>query len=379
MKIIAAILIACLAAGCISYAQVGINSDNSTPDNSAMLDVKSANRGLLPPRMTFEQRNAISSPANGLLVVCTNCNSDGTDILSIFLGGVWQNVTGICDTPVSPAEGIHVQSNTQIIWNWNTVPIATGYEWSPSVFPANIVATNTSNTEIGLAQGLCYTRYVWALNGCGYSDWTKLTGQALTCGSSFGVMHIAGPVAPETKTVTYGTVTNIPGEPSKCWINRNLGATQRPNSVDDNSEASAGWYWQFNRTQGYKHSGTALTPAWNTANINQNSDWESVNDPCSLLLGVAWRIPAQSEWYNVISAGGWTNWNGPWSSGLQMHAAGDLVYSTGSLENRGSAGFYWGITQTNATTGVYLNFNSAFSTMASNSKRYGFPLRCVRN
>jgi len=37
------------------FAQVGINIDNSAPDNSAMLDVKSTNRGLLPPRMTATQ------------------------------------------------------------------------------------------------------------------------------------------------------------------------------------------------------------------------------------------------------------------------------------------------------------------------------------
>ena len=32
------------------------------------------------------------------------------------------------------------------------------------------------------------------------------------------------------KTVAYGTVTNIPGEPSKCWITSNLGSDHRGNS-----------------------------------------------------------------------------------------------------------------------------------------------------
>lgn len=32
---------------------VGINADGSAPDNSAMLDVKSSSKGLLPPRMTL--------------------------------------------------------------------------------------------------------------------------------------------------------------------------------------------------------------------------------------------------------------------------------------------------------------------------------------
>lgn len=53
---------------------VGINTDASTPDNSAMLDVKSTEKGMLIPRMTAAQRDLIASPATGLLVYQT----DGT-------------------------------------------------------------------------------------------------------------------------------------------------------------------------------------------------------------------------------------------------------------------------------------------------------------
>ncbi|MBK6346535.1 MAG: tail fiber domain-containing protein [Bacteroidales bacterium] len=53
-------------------AQVAINTDGSTPDNSAMLDVKSTSQGLLIPRMTLAQRNAIASPANGLMIYQTD-------------------------------------------------------------------------------------------------------------------------------------------------------------------------------------------------------------------------------------------------------------------------------------------------------------------
>jgi hypothetical protein len=55
-------------------AQVAINSDGTAPDNSAMLDVKSTTAGMLVPRMTTIQRNAIASPAPGLLVFCTDNN-----------------------------------------------------------------------------------------------------------------------------------------------------------------------------------------------------------------------------------------------------------------------------------------------------------------
>ncbi len=54
-----------------SQGQVAINTDGSVPDSSSMLDVKSAEKGLLAPRMTQAQISAISNPANGLLVFCT--------------------------------------------------------------------------------------------------------------------------------------------------------------------------------------------------------------------------------------------------------------------------------------------------------------------
>jgi trimeric autotransporter adhesin len=59
--------------GCLSAnAQVAINTDGSLPDNSAMLDIKSTAKGLLSPRMTQSQRNAITTPAAGLMIYQTD-------------------------------------------------------------------------------------------------------------------------------------------------------------------------------------------------------------------------------------------------------------------------------------------------------------------
>jgi hypothetical protein len=59
-----------------NFAQgVAINTDNSGPDASAMLDVKSTTKGLLIPSMTTTQRNAIVSPAEGLIVYNTSTNA----------------------------------------------------------------------------------------------------------------------------------------------------------------------------------------------------------------------------------------------------------------------------------------------------------------
>ena len=57
------------------FAQVGINADGSDPDNSAMLDVKSSEKGFLPPRMTTTEMFAVASPAAGLMVYNTTLNT----------------------------------------------------------------------------------------------------------------------------------------------------------------------------------------------------------------------------------------------------------------------------------------------------------------
>ena len=63
------------------------------------------------------------------------------------------------------------------------------------------------------------------------------------CGDNLTVNHlVTNGVAPVDKTVTYGTVTGIPGEPTKCWITSNLGSDHQANAVDDATEESAGWY-----------------------------------------------------------------------------------------------------------------------------------------
>ena len=73
-----------LLAGISVFAQMCINADNSAPDNSAMLDVKSTSKGFLPPRMTTTQRDLISSPATGLTIYNITNNRNET-----YNGSTW--------------------------------------------------------------------------------------------------------------------------------------------------------------------------------------------------------------------------------------------------------------------------------------------------
>ena len=73
-------------------AQVGIGTQ--TPNASAVLDITSTERGFLLPRMTTVQRDAIASPANGLLIYNTTTNRLEVFIIS---GSVfsWMGLVGI--------------------------------------------------------------------------------------------------------------------------------------------------------------------------------------------------------------------------------------------------------------------------------------------
>ncbi len=60
----------------LSLAQnIGINSTGATPDSSAMLDITSADKGILIPRMDSTSRGNIPNPAKGLMVFDSTYNS----------------------------------------------------------------------------------------------------------------------------------------------------------------------------------------------------------------------------------------------------------------------------------------------------------------
>ena len=75
-----------------TYAQVGVGT--TTPDASSALDITSTTKGLLIPRMTAAQRDAISSPAIGLMIYQT----DGTVGFYYYNGSSWAEVAATSKT-----------------------------------------------------------------------------------------------------------------------------------------------------------------------------------------------------------------------------------------------------------------------------------------
>jgi len=71
---------------CARAQNVGIGT--TSPAASAALDITSATKGFLPPRMTAAQRIVISTPAEGLLIYQT----DGSKGYYYFISGAWTSL-----------------------------------------------------------------------------------------------------------------------------------------------------------------------------------------------------------------------------------------------------------------------------------------------
>lgn len=69
-------------------AQVKIGDNPNTINAASMLEIESTNKGLLIPRMTTSQRNAIVTPPNGLQIFNTT-----TNLLNIYRVSQWVEAT----------------------------------------------------------------------------------------------------------------------------------------------------------------------------------------------------------------------------------------------------------------------------------------------
>ena len=216
-----------------TFGQVGINT--ATPDTSAALDIPSTTGGLLIPRMTNAERQAISNPAEGLMVYVTDFVGGA---LMIFDGTEWSVLalkTQI-KRPDAPTIGTATAGNGQATIYF-TAPLSNGgspiTSYTATSNPGGIIGTvNQSGSGSITVTGLlnidsAYTFTVTATNTLGTSvasaPSNAVTPEILTVGDYYqgGVVFYlfiegdTGYVAGEA----HGLIASIADQGGKRWFN----------------------------------------------------------------------------------------------------------------------------------------------------------------
>src|SRR5690348_6900722 len=180
-----------------SSGSAGIGT--TSPNASALLEVKSTKKGVLIPRMTNTQRNAIASPAQGLLIFQTDkgagfyyYNGGWHALSSATTGFAKTNLSNLASTTSINANLLPSKNNLRNLGsktkNWKK-----GY-FKDTVFAKTLMAVDSTYTGVR-AYGGSYGVYATSQNNYGVyasSGYTGVYGYGTSYGlhgssSSYGV------------------------------------------------------------------------------------------------------------------------------------------------------------------------------------------------
>ncbi|MEY4211581.1 MAG: hypothetical protein RLZ92_1962 [Pseudomonadota bacterium] len=213
-----------------AISQVGIGTNSPSPN--AILDISSTSKGLLPPRMSIGDRDAISNPPAGLLIFNTS-----TRTIQVFDGNSWTSLSPVQKHYVGESYGggivFYVYDNGQHGLIAATADQSGNTPWSPtltSITTSTAIGSGLSNTQAIIAdQGnnssyaakIC-ADYSVTVNGITYDDWylpseselVLLYNQSATVGG-----FVYGYYWSSTQASTNYARAYILPEPCNCWCN----------------------------------------------------------------------------------------------------------------------------------------------------------------
>jgi hypothetical protein len=122
------VMMAVIAPGSAVFPQgIGVNPSGASPHPSSGLDVDFTDKGMLVPRLSDAERNALSNPAEGLLIFNTT-----TKCFNVFAYSIWMELCPDCINPPAPVagnSGAVCEADTLFLYA-SSVPGAVSYYWT---------------------------------------------------------------------------------------------------------------------------------------------------------------------------------------------------------------------------------------------------------
>jgi PKD repeat protein len=194
----------------LSAQGVLISNTSGTPDTSAALEIRSTQKGLLIPRMTTAQRNAIPSPATGLQIYNTT-----TSCLEIFHGSLWLQVS--CNCPIPPNGSFSVSGSAVTNSAITLVPAQMGlnYQWTAS--GGSLSSSTASSPTITFANAGTYTISLTVTDnvGCTASSQQSITISAVAPKNCLAILTASPGSASGVYTVDPDGLGSLP--PMSCY------------------------------------------------------------------------------------------------------------------------------------------------------------------
>lgn len=350
---------------------VKISTNPGSPNSASMLEIESTDKGLLPPRMTSNQRDLINNPPAGLRIynIETNCEN-------FYNGTSWMELCGTCtpqpQTANAGADQLNLTGTTATLAA-NTPANGTG-AWSivsgsggsfSSAANAGAIFTGTA--------GASYTLRWTITTPCGTTQDDVLISfiAPFTCGSS-------------TVTDASGNVYNTVQVGGQCWLKSNL----RTNLYSDGSAIPASYMDQW---------GVNGAPSCNASNYNPTScgvlyDGNVMQNSVSACPS-GWHIPTLAEFqtlYSAVSSDSRRLFHP--AAGCTSNCSGYDLYICGqhysNWEGCGSGDqiYLWtrpnsGSVFTNSYITQYTSTNGAVSYNAVQASwiNYNYSIRCIKD
>jgi uncharacterized protein (TIGR02145 family) len=377
-------------------AQVGINNDGANPHSSAVLDISSSQKGLLTPRMSLAQRDAISSPAAGLLIYNTD-----SKILELFNGTAWGSVSGESEAEiVAPSVSTNSISNittgsadaqgeiTDLGGNsviryghcWSTYPNPTIHFEFSDLGSTSSIGTFTSNLN-NLAISTTYYVKAYAENSKGVSYGEEVSFSTETSGGNSPCVGVP--------SITYGgQVYNTIMIGSQCWLKENMNiGTMIASDLAQTNNSSIEKYCLYNDLARCNIYGGLYQ--WNE--VMQYVTSEGAQGICP----EGWHIPTDAEWSTLesnVSGGGdmkeagIEHWFAPNTaatdgSGFTALPGGYIGLNFGSVSGYRDAGLFWSSSQDGSTKAWkrHLRYSDIVIQRYNWTKEYGLSVRCLKN